>query len=96
MSSRIEEILTIRDHFLDACRKHCKFSSKVNVAYHVRGDYLWIGFNHKSGLERNKADDVQVTVADSLGRKVYQDPHETPGLVAVYRVQLLDKSFDRE
>jgi len=95
MSGRIEEILTIRDSFLDAVRKHCKFASKANVSYHIRGDFLWLGFGPKSGLERNKCDDVQVSVSDSLGRQVFQDPHETPGLVAVYRVKLLDESFDR-
>tara|TARA_R100000406_G_C3097282_1_gene121049 strand:- start:938 stop:1228 length:291 start_codon:yes stop_codon:yes gene_type:complete len=96
MSGRIEEILEIRDAFLHAVRDTCKFASKSNVSYHIRGDFLYLAFGPKSGLERNKIDDVQVAVADGLERKVYCDPHETPGFVAIYRVQLLNKSFDRE
>ena len=84
--SNIGEIITLRDHFFKAVLTHCRKLSKSEVAYHLRGEYLYIAFSSKSGVIRNKADDIQVAVAESTGRKVYCDPHESAGIAAVYRV----------
>lgn len=84
--NNIGEILKLRDHFFHAVLTHCKKLSKSEVAYHLRGEFLYIAFSNKSGVDRNKADDIQVAVAESTGRKVYCDPHETAGIAAVYRV----------
>jgi hypothetical protein len=84
--SNIGEVITLRDHFFKAVLTHCRKLSKSEVAYHLRGEYLYIAFSAKSGVDRNKADDIQVSVAKSTGRKIYCDPHETAGIAAVYRV----------
>jgi len=84
--TNIGEVLTLRDHFFHAVLTHCKKLSKSEVAYHLRGEYLYIAFSTKSGIDRNKVDDIQVAVAESTGRKIYCDPHETAGVAAVYRV----------
>lgn len=84
--NNIGEILKLRDHFFHAVLTHCKKLSKSEVAYHLRGEFLYIAFSNNSGVDRNKADDIQVAVAESTGRKVYCDPHESAGIAAVYRV----------
>ena len=86
--NNIGEILKLRDHFFHAVLVHCKKLSKSEVAYHLRGEFLYIAFSNRSGFVRNKADDVQVAVAESTGRRVYCDPHETAGIAAVYRVKV--------
>jgi hypothetical protein len=87
-ANNIGEVLKLRDHFFKSVLTHCKKLSKSEVAYHLRGEYLYIAFSTKSGIDRNKADDIQVAVAESTGRKVYCDPHETAGVAAVYRVKV--------
>lgn len=84
--SNIGEIITLRDHFFKAVLTHCKKLSKSEVAYCLRGDYLYIAFSSKSGLDRNKIDDIQVSVAESTGRQCFCDPHSQLGIAAVYRV----------
>lgn len=86
--NNIGEILKLRDHFFKSVLTHCKKLSKSEVAYCLRGDYLYIAFSSKSGLDRNKIDDIQVSVAESTGRQCFCDPHSQLGIAAVYRVKV--------
>ena len=87
-SSNIEQVIIVRDVLLGAVLKYNKTVSKSNIRYGVRGDYAVISFGRDSGLRSHTVDDVQVYVAEELGRKVYVDPQYVAGVGATFRTKI--------
>ena len=87
-SETISEIIVARDAVLVAALKYNKAVMKSQIDYGVRGDYAVITLRRGSLVSPNTTDDIQAEVADTLGRKCYQDPDYVAGVVATYRVKI--------
>lgn len=88
-SENFSELVEIRDALLVAALKYNRRGiMKHQIDIGQRGDYAVYTFRRASGLLPQTTDDVQAAASEALGRKVYQDPQYTPGVVATYRVKL--------